>query len=212
MATTQRRAQAVKNEVSVREAAYLTSLSERIIQKAIERHEVRARVRPSRGGTARFLSLVDVCYLAVRHEAGSYLTGTARKALHDVITSQFVDASITEWPRTVPAQLTVGPICVGYRPAYRKLLTRWAQLRTIQAHVVSDPEIRGGEPIVRGTRIPVSRLVDLVAQGVSRDVVLDEHPSLTPDALDGALAYAAVGAGPPRRPRPARAAHATRPG
>lgn len=63
--------------------------------------------------------------------------------------------------------------------------------------VVIDPEVRGGEPVVRGTRIAVHVLADLFAQGASREELLDDHPSLNPESLDAALAYAQT------HPRPA---------
>jgi uncharacterized protein (DUF433 family) len=65
--------------------------------------------------------------------------------------------------------------------------------------VVSDPEIRGGEPVVRGTRIPVHTLAELARQGAPRDELLEDYPSLTPETLDAALLYARMH---PERDRP----------
>jgi uncharacterized protein (DUF433 family) len=56
-------------------------------------------------------------------------------------------------------------------------------------HIVSDPGIQGGEPVVAGTRIPVRAVV--VAWQEDRDVptLLQAFPRLTEETLAEALAY-----------------------
>jgi uncharacterized protein (DUF433 family) len=55
--------------------------------------------------------------------------------------------------------------------------------------VVEDPGICGGEAVVRGTRIPVSMLVALKAQGAPDAELLEDYPSLTPQTLNAALRW-----------------------
>ena len=49
--------------------------------------------------------------------------------------------------------------------------------------VVSDPDIAGGEPIFRGTRIPVATLFEHLANGYDLDEILTNFPTL--DYLSG---------------------------
>jgi uncharacterized protein (DUF433 family) len=58
-------------------------------------------------------------------------------------------------------------------------------------HITSDPEILGGKPVVRGTRLAVDFVIGLFASGWTREHVLENYPSLTPDALKAVFAYAA---------------------
>lgn len=44
--------------------------------------------------------------------------------------------------------------------------------------VVSDPEIAGGEPIFRGTRVPLSTLFDYIEDGCGLDMILRNFPTL----------------------------------
>jgi uncharacterized protein (DUF433 family) len=60
-----------------------------------------------------------------------------------------------------------------------------------KAHITADPGICHGQPCIRGTRIMVSVLLDNLAAGVSVDQLLMSYPSLTPDAVQAAIAYAA---------------------
>ncbi len=45
--------------------------------------------------------------------------------------------------------------------------------------VVKDPEILGGEPIIKGTRIPVSLLASLMKKGYPSKLISVEYPSLS---------------------------------
>ena len=88
-------------------------------------------------------------------------------------------------------ELEIGP---GWRlalsPMLEPLLPMVAEIAASRLAVESDPSIRGGEPVVRGTRVPVYRLAELKALAVGDDVLLADHPSLTPDLLRDALRYA----------------------
>jgi len=58
------------------------------------------------------------------------------------------------------------------------------------ARVFSHPELRGGEPCIKGTRIPVSMIVASMAEGMSRREILDEYPQLQDEDITAALLYA----------------------
>jgi uncharacterized protein (DUF433 family) len=76
------------------------------------------------------------------------------------------------------------------RTVVARTVEAWRAYVAPGSFVVRDPDIRGGEPVVSGTRVPVSRLAALYNQGVSVEVLLDEHPSLTRPTLSAALRYA----------------------
>ncbi len=58
-------------------------------------------------------------------------------------------------------------------------------------HIKADPEIVHGTPCFAGTRIPVSVVLDNLAAGETRERILEEYPSLKPEHIPAALAYAA---------------------
>jgi len=58
-------------------------------------------------------------------------------------------------------------------------------------HLIHDPNICQGQLTARGTRIPVTVILDSVAEGCTRESILADYPSLTPAHLDAALSYAA---------------------
>ena len=58
-------------------------------------------------------------------------------------------------------------------------------------YISSDPQIMHGAVCFRGTRIPVSVVLDNLAAGETPERILDEYPSLRREHISAALAYAA---------------------
>jgi len=57
--------------------------------------------------------------------------------------------------------------------------------------ITFDKRIMGGRACIRGMRIPVSLVVNLVANGMSEDDIIAEYPDLEWDDIAQALKYAA---------------------
>ena len=58
--------------------------------------------------------------------------------------------------------------------------------------IVINPEVLCGKPIVKGTRLAVEFIVDLLAQGWSEADVLRNYPGITHEDLLACLAYAST--------------------
>ena len=57
-------------------------------------------------------------------------------------------------------------------------------------HIVSDPAILGGKPCIKGTRLSVDFLLELVADGASVRDISQAYPHLAPSEIEEALQYA----------------------
>jgi uncharacterized protein (DUF433 family) len=55
----------------------------------------------------------------------------------------------------------------------------------------SNPNVCGGEVCAVGTRVPVTVILDSLAEGSTKDEILRSYPTLKPAHIDAALAYAA---------------------
>ncbi len=62
---------------------------------------------------------------------------------------------------------------------------------TMFERIVSKPEVLRGKPCIRGTRISVEFVLELVASGADRADIVAAYPQLTPDDVEQALRYAA---------------------
>jgi len=56
--------------------------------------------------------------------------------------------------------------------------------------IVMDAEVLSGKPVIKGTRIPVYLILELLAAEMSVDDVLKEYPELTREDIRAALEYA----------------------
>jgi len=57
--------------------------------------------------------------------------------------------------------------------------------------ITIDPDVMGGQPCIRGLRIPVSLIIKLIASGKSVKEILDDYPELEEEDVRQALEYAA---------------------
>ena len=53
------------------------------------------------------------------------------------------------------------------------------------------PEIMGGKPVIRGTRIPVELVLRKLGAGMTSDEIMADHPRLTADDIRAAQAFTA---------------------
>jgi len=58
--------------------------------------------------------------------------------------------------------------------------------------ITLDPGVMGGRACIRGMRITVALVVNLVANGVTVDEIVREYPDLVPDDIRQALSYASA--------------------
>lgn len=59
------------------------------------------------------------------------------------------------------------------------------------ARITVDPDVCFGKPCIRGHRIWVSLILDLLAAGHTTEALLDEYPDLTEDDVRACIAYGA---------------------
>ena len=64
-------------------------------------------------------------------------------------------------------------------------LTSWA------GYIVADPKILAGKATIKGTRISVELILELIGNGWTFGQILESYPHLTHDQISAALAYAA---------------------
>lgn len=57
--------------------------------------------------------------------------------------------------------------------------------------ITQDPEVMGGKPCIRGTRVTVGTILGLLASGHSEEEIMGAYPYLEPGDIRAALSYAA---------------------
>lgn len=178
--------------LSPREAAFVTDLSEKTINQAIDRAEVEPLPARRMDDRERMLGFPDLVYLRMRGQVGDLLSSEGKRRLRQELLLQ---AQGNKKVRIV----NIGPLRVDVAAAVDEMTERMAEIPRLWSFISVDPNVRAGEPVVRGTRIGVHTLADLARQGASTEELLEDYPSLTAESLEAALAWARMY---PRRGRP----------
>jgi uncharacterized protein (DUF433 family) len=96
-----------------------------------------------------------------------------------------------------PAIVSIGELVrIDTGKALADVRRRMALYEGARERIVRDPDIMGGTPTIRGTRITAQSILGRVAAGDSIDSIVEDYPYLDRETIEGAAVYAA--ANPPR--------------
>jgi len=187
---------------SVNEAAAIAEISPETIRTALEKKSVTPSYRHRVGKAVRHqFSAGDVLYVKVLTEFPFPLSKQDKQSLAQVLVRGNKTAS--HWSlrgadlvyRSGGMQMLVE--CKSLRQTVARNLAayRWGRRR-----VVSSPEVLGGEPVFRGTRIPLQHVASLFRKGVPEPEIAEDFPSLSARDFAYARLFARFGE-KPGRPR-----------
>lgn len=83
----------------------------------------------------------------------------------------------------------IGAMRIDLPLSISQAVSKMAALAVAESEVISDQRLRGGLPVIRGTRIGVYEISDL-CKAETDDNILEQFPSLTPTCLEHARLYA----------------------
>lgn len=178
--------------VTVNEAAFVAGVSRHAVNQAIDRREIRSRLlRRKTDRAGRGVGGPEIIYLRLH----IHLSPKGKKEVYRQIAGLSIDAM----PRVIEFP---GALKLDLQDALDDVQHRLGELERIKSQVEENPEIRSGEPVFRGTRIPVHMIADFIAAGTPREELLEDYPALTGESLDVAIQYVQLY---PRRGRPRQA-------
>jgi uncharacterized protein (DUF433 family) len=161
------------------EAAVLTGLPLKAVNNAIDKQTVSA-VPTEAGG--RLLDARALVSLSIERRLSDRIAPELRRQVFDALARS---------PRNV-VSIEDGLVKIDLREPRRELATSLRELRRARRLVVSDPDILGGDPVFRGTRVPVHLIAELVAKGSTQAELLEGYPRLTAEMIRLAPVYAAA--------------------
>ena len=180
------------------EAAAVSGVPVKTVHREIDEGPLKPK-RRSPGGK-RALREQDLFYLAVAKGLDTrlvQLTSEGKDKLHDAI----VTYCRARAPGKREFSLFGGGLSLDLKRVLDEVRSRLARLERARKMVVEDPEIRGGEPCIRGTRIGAYEIAGMLEQGASEDEILEGYPSLKREQLELARIFAQAY---PRKGRPPR--------
>lgn len=181
------------------EAAVVSGVPVKTVHRGIDEGPLK-RKRRRRPGSKRALREQDLFYLAVAKGLDTrlvQLTSEGKDKLHDAIVTYCRGRAPAKW-EFLPFG---GGLSLDLKRVLDEVRSRLARLERARKMVVEDPEIRGGEPCIRGTRIGAYEIAGMLEQGASEDEILEGYPSLKREQLGLARIFAQAH---PRKGRPPR--------
>ena len=61
-----------------------------------------------------------------------------------------------------------------------------------QQYIVRDPNVCGGEPVIKGTRVTVRTILASLAEGAKAEEILEDFPTLKEEDIRAVIAFAAA--------------------
>ncbi len=187
--STRRRARSGGRFVGRREASALGGVSLAAVDKAIEQRVIR-----SLPGKPARIPVEEVEALALLHEVGVPLPTTVKRRIRDwLLTGREQQERELALGGALVIRVDERVAGIGERAA------RYAQDR--DAFIEREPEVKGGEAVIRGTRLTASAVHARLAAGDTLERLAEEYDYVPREALEAAALYAETH---PRRGRPRR--------
>jgi uncharacterized protein (DUF433 family) len=164
------------------EAAVLTGLPVKAVNNAIDKKTISAVTGRRSGQATRLLDRRALLSLALERRLADRFVPELRRQVFDALAAM---------PRH-RVSLDDGFLTIDLRSMRRELAGLLRELRRARELVTSDPDTLGGDPVLRGTRIPVHLIASLLAQGSTAADLLDAYPRLTAAMIRLAPLYAAA--------------------
>lgn len=164
------------------EAAVLTGLPLKAIHNAIDKKTVLTTAGERAGHSMRLLDLRALMSLALERRLADRFAPELRREVFDALAGASHNV----------VSLDGGFLKIDLREPRRELAISLRELRRARQLVISDPEIMGGDPVFRGTRIPVHIIADVLRQGELEKDILESYPRLMAEMLRLAPVYAAA--------------------
>jgi uncharacterized protein (DUF433 family) len=164
------------------EAAVLTRLSVKAVNNAIDKKTVSTVAGQRAGHATRLLDLRALMSLTLERRLSDRFVPELRREVFEALVTA---------PRN-RVSLEGGFLTIDLREPRRELATSLRALRRARDVVISDPDIMGGDPVFRGTRVPVHLIATLLGQGSTETELLEDYPRLTAEMVRLAPNYAAA--------------------
>src|SRR5579863_7765811 len=173
---------------SVNEAAAIAEVPPDTLRTALEKKSMAPSFKRKTGNAVRYrFSVGDVLFVKVLVEFPFPLSKEDKQSLAKILSRG--DRRAARWSRKGSdlvyrsGDMQVSVECKSFRQTVARNLAayRWGRRR-----IVSSPKILGGEPVFRGTRIPLQHVASLYRKAVPEREIAEDFPALS----DRDFAYA----------------------
>jgi uncharacterized protein (DUF433 family) len=175
------------------EAAAVAGIAVKAVNNAIDKRIVVAVRNAGKTTRQRAVSSDGLLQLKLWSQVGGILSQERREKLFEAIMRE---------PNASQVRAD-DLLIIDVAEARKQIAARTQELEEAEGMIAQDKAVMGGEPLFKGTRIPVRLIASMLEDGVSEEEILAGYPKLTSRQL--ALAPIWVAAHPRRgRPKPVK--------
>jgi len=173
-------------DLTIRETANLSGVTYSAVEKAVESKVIRVINDDGtvRGASRRFLPLRAVAYFAAIKEARLVDLPLRHKR------KIWAELSRLEEVALGPVEFSPGTSLDIERLAARTFKTAIEYKRARDSYIVSDPDILGGTPVIKGTRLTVYSIAGRLQNGEDIEDLMADYPSIPRAAFAAADVFA----------------------
>ena len=194
--------------VPTAEAAYIAGVTDRQLQRLFDEEVLAAPFVRSENGRA--FARISAAFAKFYFDLDEDLTASARRFVIGQMSQRILahpdsDAlmALSFQPGAMNWDVEFKHFAVDLGSFIAHAQARAAQIERVNQLIVEDPEILGGQAVMKGTRLPMDTLLAMRQGGRSVSDLQIDYPNLTQELLDAAAVYQAIH---PRRGRPAKPA------
>lgn len=167
-------------EFTASQAAALTGLSLSAVRKALDQETIPVRLVRSGRTVERVVPQEALLCLKLEQLGVGRLPLSCRKRIYRTVLEQ---PAADEWRDS-------DAVVIRAETARASLNSELQKLRRASARVTSHPEVMGGVPVFRGTRIPVHLIAEMRRQGASVEEILQGYTRISAVDIELAEFYA----------------------
>lgn len=171
------------------EAAVVSGVDLSIVNHAIDRMLPKRLVRRGRG---RGVAAEACFYIAFYHGSASRLTPEERRFAIDVVSKRAEHVALSSLWKTLSRHCVVDHdfLAIDLKPFLTMTHERLDRYLAAREMVTSSPDVLGGTPVIKGTRIPVHDVAASVAAGIPAGRIVESYPALSEERIELARLYA----------------------
>jgi uncharacterized protein (DUF433 family) len=166
---------------SVSEVAAIAEVSPETIRTALEKKSVAPSFKQKTGKAVRYqFSVGDVLLVKVIVEFPFALSKEDKQSLAKILSRRRRTA--TRWSREGSDLVYRSgdiQVLVECKVSRQKVAQNLSAFRWGKRRIVSNPDVLGGEPVFRGTRIPIQHVASLLQKGIPEKEIAEDFPALS---------------------------------
>lgn len=170
---------------SFAQAAFVLREPVREVRRTVERRNIQYHLVSFGGRKVRAMDRKTLVFLSWSREQRDLLSAELWRTFYESVLGL----------EQLPSRIDAGGLTARFADASKRVQARLKTLRELEGQVARNAS---GETVLEGTEIEVHRIAALLNGGMTIDEVIEDYPSLNPDQVAFAQAYAAA------HPKPGR--------